>query len=135
MNELNNPAAEAMSAITKSSLVIIVFDLNIRESFEEIITWTNFIRRTCNYDSKIYLFGNYSDSNDLLTEASDIDDVIKTSEQISEYFDIGKLNMNDTINLVDKLIYSAYAESESKARCDPNERYAGIGKSLDCYVI
>ena len=124
-----------MNAVTSSSLVIIVFDLNIRESFEEIITWANFTRRTCSYEHKIYLFGNYNDPKDLLTEASDIEDVIKTSEQISEYHDIGKLNAQETVILIDKLIYSAYNEIETKARCEPNERYAGIGKSLDCSIF
>lgn len=124
-----------MTAVTSSSLVIIVFDLNIRESYDEIITWANFTRRTCNYEDKIYLFGNYTDSNNLLTEASDIEDVMKTSEQITEYYETGKLNESDIINLIDKLIYSSYLEGEVKARSDCNDRYAGIGKSLDCYII
>lgn len=124
-----------MTAVTLSHLIIILFDLNMRESFEEIITWTNFIRRTCNYEYKIILFGSYNDASNLLTEASDIEDIKKTSGQISEYFEIGKLANNDLITLIDRLIFESYEEVEAKARNEPVDRYSGIGKSLDCYII
>jgi hypothetical protein len=134
MYEYNECSYPATNDIKNSCLVIILFDLNMRESYEEIMTWSNFIQNTCGYENKVVLLGNYQNSQSFLTEESDIEDIKNKSEYLSDYREVGNLSKEEINKMLDTLILDAYNEAEIKAKNDPNSRNSGMGKSLDCFI-
>jgi hypothetical protein len=133
MYEYSECSHLATNDIKNSCLVIILFDLNMRESYEEIMTWSNFIQNT-GYENKVVLLGNYQNSQAFLTEESDIEDIKNKSEYLSDYREVGNLSKEEINKMLDTLILDAYNEAEIKAKNDPSCRNSGMGKSLDCLI-
>ena len=90
--------------------VVLIFDLNNRESFDNLFEWFKFLKENYKGDNKkIYLYGNYKyGSTNLLTGQDEINDSMTFDKIDAEYIDIGIKNTEEKNKLLDNLIVTTY---------------------------
>jgi hypothetical protein len=90
--------------------VLLIFDLNNRESFESLEKWFKFLKD--NYkgeNTKIFICGNYKyGSTSLLTREDEIYNLMSYEQIDAEYIDIGIKKTEEKNKLLDELIVSTY---------------------------
>jgi hypothetical protein len=102
--------------VQASNIIILMFDLKNRNSFDDVTLWVNYIRDVCLITRTVYIFGNYQPKGSILTLKSDIDDLIDKQKIIARYFEIGNRRVDDSIELIDEIIEITYEEEKNSSR-------------------
>ena len=102
--------------IANHQCVIIMFDVTIRKSFEDILDkWIRFLREI-KYTNTIILFGtkNPNDKNALpMTDQEEVKYLIDVTEIKGEFYDIGNQSEKEKCELIDRLIETSYEDAKN----------------------
>jgi len=84
--------------INESDIVIVFFQINSRESFEELGSYFLYLKNDCSYQNRIILLANIYNKQDILTSDEEMAHFIKKTDMRN--FSVIKLNVKDTKQLV-----------------------------------
>jgi hypothetical protein len=97
-------------------LVILIFDLNNRNTFDNLNDyWLRFLRYDCDFQNEICVFGNYSkNTGPPLTQKDEILEMIKISNlENVNYKEIGNKGIEQLNVFLDDLMFQTY-ENDKK---------------------
>jgi GTPase SAR1 family protein len=100
--------------IKKAHIIILIFDLKNRDSFDELTIWVNYLRDICLINKTIYIFGNFKPEKNILTTKVDIDDMIEKQQISARYLEIGNRTKEDLENLTDEILEITYVEDKTQ---------------------
>lgn len=114
------------SIISECDLIIIVLDLNNRNSFDNLADyWFNFLCKDCEYESGIYILGNYFNSSSPLTTSEEVNEMLKISRLNTNFVEIGDKNQFESVSLLDNLIFNVHLEElKNNKKCDGNKGHS-----------
>ena len=99
---------------------MIMFDMNNRESFDNLNEeWLGYLR-TAYYTNQIFILGNYADAGNrssLLTTNDEIKDMVGKSQTGGKYLEIGNKANNEIAEEMDGIIYRIYEDEAKKNKC------------------
>lgn len=101
-----NEVADKVQAISDTQCVCIMFDMEDRNSFDNVLdVWLLWLRDTCLYQRPIIILGNYKNKeDDLLVDKNEIDAMIEVSSSKAKFIQIGGLRDEDKVKTIDELI-------------------------------
>ena len=110
--EFNLKHDKIITSIQDCEAIIVVFDLNNRNSFEGLTEyWLEFIRNDCCYNKKIYILGNNFDKESPpLTSFEEITEMIKFTGDNVSYIEIGNKPRSEINLLLDELVHMTYID-------------------------
>ena len=114
--EFSDIPDKKLKEIAVHQCIIIMFDMNNRESFEDVLDkWVKFLREI-KYSNTIILFGT-SNTNDKdsfpMTDEEEIKELIEVAEIKGTFYNIGNIGKAETTNLIDNLIETSYEEAKN----------------------
>jgi hypothetical protein len=100
-----------------------MFDLNNRNSFDNLNDyWLTFIRDDCAFSGDIYILGNYTeDSNSVLTQKEEINDMIDKSGISAKYIEYGNKSKEEIVKMLDDLVIYLQDKEEKSSKTDKNK--------------
>ena len=67
IHEINKIMEIYIHTIKKAHIIIVIFDLKNRDSFDDVTLWMNYLRDVCQINRHFYLLGNYKSEKNILT--------------------------------------------------------------------
>ena len=124
INKYSEKSEKIINNVNESHCVIIIFDMSSRKSFEKLLDdWLIFLRDSCNYKGKVFIFGKHYNVNEpLMTDEDEINEMIRVSEVNCKFYNIGKNDTSQNNAIFDKLINTAleYEKANSVNKKDCN---------------
>jgi hypothetical protein len=102
-----------INIIKKAHIIIVIFDLKNRDSFDDVTLWMNYLRDTCIITRPFYILGNYKSEKNIITTKVDIDDMIDKQKVEAMYKEIGNKNTEEIVELLDDLLEMASSEEKN----------------------
>ncbi len=100
-------------ANNNNQCIIIVFDMNDRNSFIDVLDkWIKYLREL-KYKNKIILFGSYTEENKdelPMTDEREIKDLFEVTQINGEFIDIRNKTKEDIINIIETCIEKIFSE-------------------------
>jgi hypothetical protein len=120
--------------IIDCNIIFIVFDLNNRNSFDNLNDyWLSFINES-GFCEDLYILGNYFKTESApLTQSEEIKEMIKFSRVNASYIEIGDKTNEEVILMIDDIILSNY-ENEIKKSKNGDDCKAGSFKFDKCVI-
>ena len=89
--------------------------MSSRKSFEKLLDdWLIFLRDSCHYKGLIFIFGKHYNKNEpLMTDESEINEMIKVSEVECSFHNIGNNEIDENNKIIDKLISNAVENAKN----------------------
>ena len=118
--EFNAKNDKIISYVQNCSVMLIMFDLNNRNSFDNLNDcWLNFLKSDCYYSNDIYILGNYlNKSSAPLTCPEEVIEMIKFSEINANYIEVGNKTSDELNILIDELIFQTYKDELMNAKAE-----------------
>ena len=115
INEYSEKSEKIISNINESHCIFILFDMSSRKSFEKLLDdWLIFLRDSCHYKGLIFIFGKHYNKNEpLMTDESEINEMIKVSEVECSFHNIGNNEIDENNKIIDKLISNAVENAKN----------------------
>jgi GTPase SAR1 family protein len=121
--------------IQSCQVVLIVIDLNNRNSFENLSDyWLGFLKNDCYYENDIYVLGNYLNvANTPLTSGEEVNEMLKLSQIDTTYIEIGKNTQEESVGLLDKLIHDTHLGEIKRSKTNDCNK-GGSLKVDKCFI-
>jgi len=119
--EFNTNNDKYISQIQDCHVILIMFDLNNRNSFDNLNDcWLYFLKNHCYYENDIYILGNYIDKSSApLTSSEEINEMIKFLEiPIANYIEVGNKTNEELNKLIDELVFHTYIDDLKNVKED-----------------
>ncbi len=111
-----------MSYIQACQVVLIVLDLNNRNSFDSLNDyWLEYLKNDCYFTNEVYVLGNYFNASTPLTSGEEVNEMLKLAKITTTYFEIGNKSKDESVSLVDDFIYDTHLEEIKNAKIDCNK--------------
>jgi hypothetical protein len=134
--EFSSKNDKIIGYIQSCEVVLIVIDLNNRNSFDNLSDyWLDFLKNECYYENDVYVLGNFLNiANTPLTTGDEVNEMLKLSQINTTYIETGKNSQEESVRLLDKLIYDTHLEEIKRSKAGDGNK-GGSLKVDKCFIF
>ena len=121
--------------ISSNAVVFIFLEMTERESFENLVDkWLIWLRDICNFQDMVIIFGEYDisrESKSFMVDKEEINSMIEMSKMRAKFIEIGGLDKEEVIKIVDNVIKEAVEMYKNNKKLDEFEG----GSTRKCVIF